>query len=107
MTVQRHDDRDRQRRYDSAECRRHTTSDAIERRSPTMTPWYPSRRPVRRLVAAGLATGTVLLGGALAAAAPADAYPGDLMPGCVMDTLQRMCFLMRRTELGKKASHRP
>lgn len=58
MIDQRHDDRDRQRRYDSAARRRHTTSDAIERRSPTMTPWYPSRRPVRRLVAAWPATGT-------------------------------------------------
>ena len=95
MTVQRHDDRDRQRRYDSAERRRHTTSDAIERRSPTMTPRYPSRMPVRRLVAAGLATGPVLLGGALAAAAPADAYPGDPMPGCATETLQRTCFPTR------------
>jgi hypothetical protein len=46
MTVQHRDDRDGQRRYDSAERQRHATSDAIERCSSTMTPWYPSRRPV-------------------------------------------------------------
>jgi hypothetical protein len=44
--------------------------------------WHPSRMPVKRLIAAELAVGT-LIGGTIAAAAPAaNAYPGDPMPGC-------------------------
>jgi hypothetical protein len=47
--------------------------------------------PVKRLIAAELAAGT-LIGGTIAAAAPAaNAYPGDPMPGCVTQFGSVLC----------------
>jgi hypothetical protein len=47
--------------------------------------------PVKRLIAAELAAGT-LIGGTIAAAAPtAHAYPGDPMPGCITQVGSVLC----------------